>query len=94
MNMNKRILALLAALLMTLAVTAGILPLSVFAEPEQPVLTEQRLIMTPDGGIVQPEVISTRGTKSGTKGSTKSGTKSESKDGSALPQFVLEGALP
>ncbi len=94
MNMNKRILALLAALLMTLAVTAGILPLSVFAEPEQPVLTEQRLIMTPDGGIVQPEVISTRGTKSGTKGSTKSGTKSESKDGSALPQIVLEGALP
>ncbi|MBP0971074.1 MAG: hypothetical protein J5753_03440, partial [Oscillospiraceae bacterium] len=92
--MNKRILALLAALLMTLAVTAGILPLSVFAEPEQPVLTEQRLIMTPDGGLVQPEVISTRGTKSGTKSSTKSSTKGETKDGSTSPQIVLEGALP
>lgn len=100
--MNKRIYALLAAVLMTMAVTVGILPLSVFAETEKQILTEQRLIMTPDGGLVQPEVISTRTIKSGAKGGTKSGVKSgapakdgsDSKDGSIPPQIVLEGALP
>ena len=84
--MNKRVLALLCAVFMTLAATVGMLPFSVSAADKSE-LTEQRLVMTPDGGVVRPSApVRTRG--------AKSSTPVRSEKGAAPAQVVLEGALP
>ncbi len=92
--MNKRILALFCAMLMMLAVTAGVLPAHAASEQE---LTVQRLVMQPDGGKVTPEpVLPVRNAGSIKKGAVKQPLKQDAEaEKDAQPaQIVVEGALP
>ena len=92
--MNKRILALFCAMLMMLAVTAGVLPAHAASEQE---LTVQRLVMQPDGGKVTPEpVLPVRSAGSIKKGAVKQPLKQDAEaEKDAQPaQIVVEGALP